>query len=103
MMPFVYSCHHAAARFVLNHPVELLDAILEADGRARPIYGPPEYVAKEVSRLLESAPLGVSPKLWGAVLKVVRANKEEFAQYLPLVTDVDLVISLIERSSNDRD
>ncbi|APU00730.1 hypothetical protein [Aeromonas phage Asp37] len=100
-MPFVYSCHHAAARFVLNHPDQLVAAIFDVDNRLRPALAPADMVAREVSRLLGSSTPHVPPKLWAAILKVIKDSEAEFAQCLPLAADVDLVISLIERSSND--
>lgn len=92
----VFSMHQAIAQFIARRPEKLVEALSEIN--PHPPFSPPEEVAKWVAGALVEAPGYITSTTWQAILKVVKAEEMEFALTLPMVSDVDFVISLIERS-----
>lgn len=93
---YLSSVHRVLAEFITRYPAQLMEALNEID--PRPIYSPPEEVAKWVAGALTQGPGYITGKTWQAILKVVNVNRMQLALMLPMVNDVDFVISLIERS-----
>lgn len=82
------------AQFILSNPVQFMERYMF--GAELPEGVVPSSVVQAMTQKVAFASETVSRQEWGFVLALLNGNKPEFAMTLPVVNNVDFVISFIE-------
>ncbi|MGL5215873.1 MAG: hypothetical protein ACRC8R_12155 [Aeromonas hydrophila] len=82
------------AQFILSNPVKFVELVMF--GSKLPDGVMPSSVVQAMAQKVAFAPDTASRQEWGFVLALLNGNKPEFAMTLPVVNNVDFVISFIE-------